>query len=129
MRGALARDPDFDPFSMVLGDIEVALHRNYKVMFSTVWKPCRRVLAIGGGTAGAERTFSRVGRILSLKRSNLTQQHLNYFMVSSANGPDIQHPKQTSREECAGQLTGLIVSAFEDFCRCPCRLLTVTSDV
>ncbi|KAF4651455.1 hypothetical protein FOZ61_010452 [Perkinsus olseni] len=119
---ALCKDPDFDPFSMVFADEEVALHKNYCVMFSTIFKLCKRVLTIGCGSASAERTFSRVGRILSTKRSNLSQQHLQYLMTISSNGVEVPHPKSTSWANRAGELDAIIDASFVDFCKCPRRL-------
>lgn len=71
-----------------------------KSMFPTLSQAATRILLLPVGTAGVERTFSTMNRILCSERSRLLPDHVDSLMKISIEGPQIPCIKnRTSNSE------------------------------
>ena len=92
-----------------------------KSMFPTLSQAATRILLLPVGTAGVEKTFSTMNRILCSERSRLLPDHVNSLMKISIEGPAIPNIRSqfvgTSDSEglteCADNYNQCIDSAYQ----------------
>ncbi len=112
-----SKNPGFSSAFTTLGRLPV--HR--VSVCPTLSQAATRILLLPVGTAGVERTFSTMNRILCSERSRLLPDHVNSLMKISIEGPAIPNIRSqfvgTSDSEglteCADNYNQCIDSAYQ----------------
>lgn len=92
-----------------------------KALFPTFSIAARRILLLPIGTAGVERSFSTMNRIMCSERCRLLPDHVNYLMLISIEGPVIPDIRDGTAEE-ETQLASLTDKAYAIWQRKPHRI-------
>jgi len=77
----------------------LACGKERKNMFPTLSAAATQILLLPIGTAGVERTFSTMNRILCSQRCRLLPHHVNDLMKISIEGPQIPNILSYSNEK------------------------------
>ena len=80
-------------------------------LFPTFSIAARRILLLPIGTAGVERSFSTMNRIMCSERCHLLPDHVNYLMLISIEGPVTPDIRDGTAEEEA-QLVSLTDNVY-----------------
>ena len=90
-------------------------------LFPTFSIAARIILLMPIGTAGVERSFSTMNRIMCSERCRLLPDHVNYLMLISIEGPVTPDMRDGTAEEEA-QLVSLTDKAYAIWQRKPRRV-------
>lgn len=107
--------------------VEFATSTEKKAMFPVFSRTLRQLLLLPIGTAGVERSFSTMHRILRSERCRLLSSHVCQLMQISIEGcqiPDVRDGTDAERQE----LDELIVAAYDNWLKKPRRLAQEMGD-
>ena len=92
-----------------------------KSMFPALSQVATRILLLPVGTAGVERTFSTMNRILCSERSRLLPCHVDSLMKISIEGPKIPRIRGSSEEANHDHYNQCIDTAYNSWLTKPRR--------
>ena len=102
------------------GLLALACSREKAVMFPTFVRLAQNVLLLPIGTAGVERSFSTLNRILNYERCRLLPDHVDMLMKISIEGPEVPDVRSQT-PEMENKLSQLTDSAYAVWRRRPRR--------
>lgn len=108
--------------------VEFATSIEKKAMFPVFSRALRHLLLLPIGTAGVERSFSTMHRILCCERSRLLSSHVCQLMQISIEGcqiPDVRDGTDAERQI----LDELISAAYDNWLKKPRRLVQEMGDI
>ena len=100
--------------------MEFACKPEKRIMFPAISDIARKILLLPIGTAGVERSFSAMNRILNSDRCRLLPEHVDSLLKLTMEGPDVPDVRKETPENDA-LLLKLIDSAYKHWLRKPRR--------
>ena len=87
--------------------VDLATSHDRQVMFPVFSSAAEKIRLLPVGTAGVERSFSTLNRILSRTRYRLTPEHVKHLMLIIIEGPKI--PNVRDGNDAQNELYSLLM--------------------